>query len=191
MSATPRQHAKREALVEAAARVLRRDGLGGCTARAIAEESPLTKSALHYYFDDVDEIVDLAFRRLMDDYFARIEAAAEAESDPVQALWSAARAYLRLGGERPGKAPLLWFEVHLEASRRGELRSVREITDRGLAYFTRLSRRAGAEEPERRASTFFASLIGALVRQSAHALDTEAFLRDAALAMALPAPRPL
>ena len=86
--------------MEAAADVLRREGWAGCTARAISDASPLTKSALHYYFDDVDEIVELAFRRVMDEALSRVEAVAEAEADPVDALWGAARA--RFERARPG-----------------------------------------------------------------------------------------
>lgn len=184
----PRQLVKRDALIEAAARVLLREGLAGCSVRAVAEASPLTKSALHYYFEDFEELLDLAFRRAMDEFFARVEVAAEAESDPVNALWAAARTYLQLGADRPGRAPLLGFEVQIQSTRRGQLDSVREVADRNLAFFTRLLRRTGLSEPEQRASVFLATLLGALVRNSAHALDLEIFLAEAALAMGLPRP---
>ena len=55
---TPNQRDKQRQIVEAARRVLARDGLAGCTARAVADASPLTKSAINYYFASMDEIID-------------------------------------------------------------------------------------------------------------------------------------
>jgi DNA-binding transcriptional regulator YbjK len=68
MYVTPDVAARRRFLLDALAlrpgeavlTVLARDGLAGCTARAVAEASPLTKSALHYYFSDMDKIIDQA-----------------------------------------------------------------------------------------------------------------------------------
>jgi DNA-binding transcriptional regulator YbjK len=57
---TPNQRDKQRQIIEAARRVLARDGLAGCTARAVARASPLTKSAMHYYFRDIDDVVDQA-----------------------------------------------------------------------------------------------------------------------------------
>lgn len=82
--------------------VLRRGGLGACTAPAIADASPLTKSALHYYFADTDEIVDVAFRRLMEQFLERVQDAAAAAPDPLSTLWAATETYLRLGSGPPG-----------------------------------------------------------------------------------------
>ena len=57
---SPNQDSKRRQIIEAARVVLARGGLSGCTARAVAEASPLTKSAINYYFASMDEIIDLA-----------------------------------------------------------------------------------------------------------------------------------
>ncbi len=186
----PRQLAKREALIEAAADVLRREGWAGCTARAISDASPLTKSALHYYFDDVDEIVELAFRRVMDEALSRVEAVAEAEADPNQALWCAARAFLELGGVGAGHPVTLWIDAYAATARSASFQREREeLLDRGLGIFERIARRARWEDPARRVSVLYSALAGAVMRESVRPLDTDAFLDDLALALDLPAPR--
>ena len=55
---SPNQRRKRQQIVEAARRVLAEQGLAACSVRAIADASPLTKSAIHYYFADINELVD-------------------------------------------------------------------------------------------------------------------------------------
>ncbi len=186
---SPRQLEKREALVDAAAQVLRREGLAGCTARAISDASPLTKSALHYYFDHVDEIIELAFERVIEAGLARVEGAAEAHDDPLDALWAAARAFLGLGGDRVGQVVMLWVEAQAEAARTQRFQRVRrDLAARGRELFVRLARRLRWEEPERRASVFHSALTGAVMRRSAEELEPEAFLYDLASVMGIAPP---
>ena len=182
----PRQLAKRDALVDAAARVMLHEGLAGCTVRAVAAASPLTKSALHYYFEDFEELLELAHERLVDVFESRIEAAAEAETDPERALSAAMRTFVELGSDRPDKTPLLWFEVQIEAVRSGRFGSASRRPDRLLGTFTQLVRRAGFSHPEHRASILFSALIGAVVRRSIYDHDLEELLADAMRAMKLP-----
>ena len=77
---------KRAQIVEAARVVLARDGLGGCTARAVADAGPLTKSAIHYYFHDVDEIVDKAMEVYVATMVANLRARAASVTDPQERL---------------------------------------------------------------------------------------------------------
>ena len=172
----------------AAADVLRSEGVAACTARAIAEASPLTKSALHYYFDDTDEIVDLAFRRLMEQYLARIEKAAADADGPVAALWAATEAYLRFGADRPtGRAPMLWFEYRVASARRGDSRTVNELSDRAAAVFQRLVEATGVAGPTARGAALFAALGGSLARdQLRDDADRRALLDQLAEALDLP-----
>jgi AcrR family transcriptional regulator len=179
-TASPNQTAKREALIAAASEVLRTGGLAACTARAIADASPLSKSALHYYFDDVNEIVDLAFRQLIDRYLARVRAAADGETDPVEALWAAARVYLELGSDRPGRVPMLWFEIQVDAGRRGELGTIAEFTEMAFELFTDLVTATGADRPAQRASALFSALIGTVVRAEIGPIDLDVAIADLA-----------
>lgn len=185
-----RQLAKRETLVSAAADVLRHEGWAGCTARAISDASPLTKSALHYYFDDVDEVVELAFRRVIDEGLSAVEAAAAVCDDPIDALWSAARAFLEMGGTGAGRPVTLWIEAQAATARSPRFQQAREdLVERGIDIFERLARRAGWAEPERGASVMHSALCGAVIRESVQPLDREAFLKDLAHVMGLAGPR--
>ena len=172
----------------AAAEVLRTKGVAACTARAIAEASPLTKSALHYYFEDTDEIVDLAFRRLMEQYLARIEKAAADADGPVAALWAATDAYLRFGADRPsGRVPMLWFEYRVASARRGDSRTANELSDRAEAVFVRLVEATGAPDAAARGATLFAALGGSLARdQLRDEADRRALLDRLAVGLDLP-----
>jgi AcrR family transcriptional regulator len=70
---TPNQEFRRRQVVVAAARVLRKQGVGGCTVRAVAAEVGMSKSALQYYVADADELVDLGFAALQDSFLEHID----------------------------------------------------------------------------------------------------------------------
>ena len=124
---------KREQIIDAAKQVLARDGLGACTARAVADASPLTKSAVHYYFDDIHQIVDIAMREHVTTMLAGLRRAAEGESDPAEKLWAVVDAYLATFAAQPNAA-FLWFEYWIDAGRRnsadaiaGTVADIREL----------------------------------------------------------------
>lgn len=56
---TPNQQAARARIATGAATVVARAGIAGCTVRAVADEAAMTKSTVHYYLRDADELVDL------------------------------------------------------------------------------------------------------------------------------------
>src|ERR1700742_1015439 len=74
---------KREQIIDAARTVLARNGLAACTARAVADASPLTKSAIHYYFRDIDETVDRAVLAHLDAMLATLRQRATAIAAPA------------------------------------------------------------------------------------------------------------
>src|SRR6201996_9755522 len=94
MARSPNQDSKRRQIIEAARVVLARDGLAGCTARAVADASPLTKSAINYYFASMDEIIDLAVAAHVEAMLAALRAAAARERDPDPRLHAALRVHL-------------------------------------------------------------------------------------------------
>jgi AcrR family transcriptional regulator len=63
---SPNQRAVRARIAEAAATLVARDGIAACTVRAVADEASLTKSTVHNYVRDANELVDLAVRAFMD-----------------------------------------------------------------------------------------------------------------------------
>ena len=192
------QHeARRRAIIEAAAEVLRTRGLSACTARSIAGAGPLTKSALHYYFDDIDEVIDLAFRSLMDSFYERLAAIAAEALTAQEALWSTARAYLHLGTDRPGsgghRVPMLWFEMQVAATRAGNLDTVRAITERVLQLFVHLVADTGTARPTQTGTALMNALIGIVVRADMDEIDLDAELCAVAALLGLfpPAPAPV
>ncbi|MFC9437758.1 TetR/AcrR family transcriptional regulator [Nocardia sp. NPDC057030] len=108
---------KREQIIDAAKQVLARDGLAACTARSVAQASPLSKSAVHYYFDDIHQIVDLAMREHVAAMVAELRRAVDAETDPAEQVWAVVDTYLRTFAEQPNAA-FLWFEYWIDSGRR-------------------------------------------------------------------------
>lgn len=189
-SSTTQRDARREAIVAAASEVMRSQGVAACTARAIADASPLTKSALHYYFHDIDEVVHLAFASLMGQFIDRIEKAARSSESPGDALWAAALTYLRLGTDRPGGArvPLLWFEYQVTTARHGETTGASELTERTLRLFTDLTAATEVDAAAARASALFSGLIGTIVRNAMDPQPPEGTLAALFESLGLPAP---
>src|SRR5581483_7344263 len=100
--------------------VLAEGGLAACTARAVADASPLTKSAIHYYFNDINEIIDQAVLAHLDAMLEGLRADANRISDPDERLWAVLDAYLATFADQP-HAAFLWFEYWVSAGRRGAL----------------------------------------------------------------------
>ncbi len=176
---SPNKRAKREALIIAAIGVLRTRGLAGCTSRAIAEASGLAKSALHYYFRDTEEIVELAFQRLMTQYIERIRAAADAAPEPNAALWAATSTYLHLGStQHSDQLPMLWFEVQLAASRCGDTAALSRLTAQTTEMLSAIVAATGVKAPAATARVLLASLVGILVRDALEPIDLDEALRE-------------
>jgi AcrR family transcriptional regulator len=114
---TPNQLGRQQQIIDAARDVLAREGLAGCTARSVADASPLTKSAVHYYFRDSEEIIDRAMSAHLDAMLASLRQVAAAEADPVRRLWRVVDAYLDVFAGNP-HAARLWFEYWIALSRR-------------------------------------------------------------------------
>jgi AcrR family transcriptional regulator len=64
---------RRQQLIEAAIRVLQRDGIGQVTTRAIATEAGAPLASIHYTFGSKDEIVRAAFEQVITELLAELE----------------------------------------------------------------------------------------------------------------------
>ncbi|MFL6118107.1 TetR/AcrR family transcriptional regulator [Actinophytocola sp.] len=155
------QRVKRAQIVAAAKKVLATQGLAACTARAVADASPLTKSAIHYYFHDVDEIVDEAMSAHVDAMLASLRSAAEAEGDPDERLWRVVEAYLATFADLP-HAAFLWFEYWVAASRRESLDAAAGMLDRVHALLVEVLPGQAASET---AHQILSWLLGTIVQQ--------------------------
>jgi AcrR family transcriptional regulator len=158
---------KRQEIVDAAVRVIMRDGLRACTARAVADESPLTKSAIHYYFDSIDEIIDAAMDHHLDLFLDRLRRTAEQFDDPGTRFWRVVEDYLAFFAETPGSTTV-WFGYWLSNMERQRLERNVELQTRIAGVLGSLLAEAGADDPPARSRALFSYLIGAVLRQEVH-----------------------
>jgi AcrR family transcriptional regulator len=115
MKTTPYHHgALREALIQAAETILKRDGLNALTLRAAAREAGVSHAAPSYHFGDLtgllSELAADGFRR----FAAQIRAALTV---PTARRWDGARAYVAFATEHPALFQLMFRSDRLEESR--------------------------------------------------------------------------
>jgi len=115
---TPYHHgALRDALLEAAERVLERDGLPGLTLRAVAREAGVSHAAPTHHFGDltglVSELAAIGFRR----FNAAMVTAVAGERTPIEQALARARAYVGYAQANPGMYGLMFRTERLDYSR--------------------------------------------------------------------------
>jgi AcrR family transcriptional regulator len=156
---TPYHHgALRDALLEAAERVLERDGLAGLTLRAVAREAGVSHAAPTHHFGDltglVSELAAIGFRQFN---AAMGEACTPETPYPVRGM-ARAKAYIGYAKAHPGMYGLMFRAERLNMSRP----SLREAAD---ASFTGLVRAVGASRHEQiDAEALSLEQAGAIVR---------------------------
>lgn len=161
---SPNQLAKQEQIIEAARMVLARDGLAGCTARAIADASPLTKSAIHYYFSDIDLLVDRAMAAHVTDFLDNLRMVAAKYADPEERLWAVLEAYLDTFADNPSAA-FVWFEYWVAVGRAEHLEAAEVMLRSMIELLTDLLRDTKIDDPRARARALQSYLLGAIVQQ--------------------------
>jgi AcrR family transcriptional regulator len=130
---TPYHHgALRDALLEAAERVLERDGLAGLTLRAVAREAGVSHAAPTHHFGDLtgllSELAAIGFRR----FNAAMVAAVAGERTPIEKALARARAYVGYAQANPGMYGLMFRTERLDYSR-PSLHEAAEASFAGLA----------------------------------------------------------
>src|SRR5437879_7421862 len=109
--------ALRDALLEAAERVLEHDGLAGLTLRAVAREAGVSHAAPTHHFGDltglVSELAALGFRQ----FNATMEAARATGTVPVEKSMAGAKAYVGYAQAHPGMYGLMFRTERLDMSR--------------------------------------------------------------------------
>src|SRR5689334_8044776 len=114
---TPYHHgALRDALLQAAERVLERDGLAGLTLRAVAREAGVSHAAPTHHFGDltglVSELAAIGYRQ-----FSAAMTAAKASGTLQEQGLAAARAYVAFAQAHPGMYGLMFRAERLDMSR--------------------------------------------------------------------------
>jgi AcrR family transcriptional regulator len=161
------QDHKRAQIIEAARVVLARDGLAGCTARAVAEASPLTKSAIHYYFSDIDEIIDAAVAAHLDAMLATLRDGAGQHTDPHQRLHAVLETYLAIFAEKP-HAAFLFFEYWIAAGRRGSSETVEQMLRAVQSLLAEMLGDLAIDDNDHVAHALLSWLLGTVVQQQLH-----------------------
>jgi AcrR family transcriptional regulator len=131
--ATPYHHgALRDALLEAAERVLERDGLAGLTLRAVAREAGVSHAAPTHHFGDltglVSELAAIGFRQ----FNSAMVAAATGGGSLDERAMARAKAYVAYAQAHPGMYGLMFRAERLDYSR-PSLHEAAEASFAGLA----------------------------------------------------------
>ncbi|MDO9560963.1 MAG: TetR/AcrR family transcriptional regulator [Bradyrhizobium sp.] len=116
--ATPYHHGDlHDALLEAAERVLERDGLGGLTLRAVAREAGVSHAAPTHHFGDltglVSELAAIGFRQ----FNVAMEAAGAIDAPPLLKAMARAKAYVAYAQAHPGMYGLMFRTERLDMTR--------------------------------------------------------------------------
>ncbi|MEU8542094.1 TetR/AcrR family transcriptional regulator [Streptomyces sp. NPDC048717] len=128
---------RREELIEAAIRVMIRDGVGRATTRAVVAEAGLPLGAFHYCFRSKEELLQSVIERIMVRASAPAVAAASVDGMSVE---SAVRTALHAYWERIRQSPdehLLTYELTQYALRQPGLA---ELARKQYAHYTRVTR---------------------------------------------------
>src|SRR3984893_13076716 len=124
--------ALRDALLEAAERVLERDGLSGLTLRAVAREAGVSHAAPTHHFGDltglVSELAAIGFQQ----FNAAMAAATAAGSSLIEKAMARANAYVSYAQAHPGMYGLMFRTERLDMSR-PSLHEAAEASFAGLA----------------------------------------------------------
>lgn len=161
--ATDRGRARRTAILDAAIEVVARDGTGAVTHRAVAKLAKVPLAATTYYFASRDDLLLEAFRHLTARRMAAYDAAfailpAKLSAEVAAAGW--AHALAELLTHEPA-AVVAEFEMHLEGSRRAQLRAIHHTWEtKAMAYFTAGMKAIGSKKPEADAALVLAVLTG-------------------------------
>jgi AcrR family transcriptional regulator len=143
---TPYHHgALRDALLQAAERVLERDGLAGLTLRAVAREAGVSHAAPTHHFGDltglVCELAAIGFRQFN---AAMAEACSPDMPFPAKGL-ARAKAYVGYARAHPGMYGLMFRTERLDYSR-PSLHEAAEASFSGLASAIAASRHEQIEQ---------------------------------------------
>jgi AcrR family transcriptional regulator len=134
--------ALRDALLEAAARVLERDGLAGLTLRAVAREAGVSHAAPTHHFGDltglVSELAAIGFTK----FNAAMAAAGASGASLMDKALARTRAYVAYAQAHPGMYGLMFRTERLDMSRPS-------LCEAANASFAGLAGAIGADRQER------------------------------------------
>ncbi len=143
---TPTGERRRAELLEAAARLMERDGSQAVSMQAVAKEAGVSVGLIYRYFRGKEELLLAVIMGVLDALAVEVPAAvAAAGEDPVRGLVAAFRAYCRTIDGHRHAAVLTYRETkHLDASRRARLKELELSTSEPLRRLIREAIECGA-----------------------------------------------
>ena len=141
---TPYHHgALHDALLQAAERVLERDGLAGLTLRAVAREAGVSHAAPTHHFGDLtgllSELAAIGFRM----FNVAMVAARNSETHPLMKALANAKAYVAYAQAHPGMYSLMFRNERIDMTR-PSLHEAATASFQGLANSARRRSREAA-----------------------------------------------
>lgn len=160
----PRGESRRRAILEAALRIVGREGAGAVTHRAVAAEAGVPLAATTYYFSSRDDLLAEALELAAREDLVRLDRdAVDYAADPLtpetlaDRLTATVSAWLR--GDRP--TLLAEYEISLESARRPELAATcRAWSDGYVRALAPALGALGSRDAERDAWIVFTALCG-------------------------------
>lgn len=188
---TPNQQAARRRIIEAAADLIAKEGLSACTIRAVADSSGLTKSTVHYYFDDANELVDLSVNEIMQRLARHAREAVLAAPDATSAVEFLVRLFMGRGTTPPDlvfRESMLWPAYTAHAWRRDAKASILQGLETLRRVFQLALERAPmpASEAAERANSVHNYLLGAMIRNMIEPIGRAEIARAVAALSGLP-----
>ena len=179
---TPNQQAAREKIIAAAADLIAEHDLSACTIRAVAEWSGLTKSTVHYYFDDANELIDLSVSEIFQRMARHAGESVIAAGDGVAGLEFLVRLFLgraKTPRDVTFRQSMLWPAYTAHAWKRGATAAILHNLEALRRVFELALECAGTEADEagERANSIHNYLLGAMVRNMIEPLDRDEVAR--------------
>jgi DNA-binding transcriptional regulator YbjK len=178
----PRGAARREALLEAALRIVGDVGADAVTHRRVAEEAGLPLASTTYWFESKEQLLTAALELAAQRDIARlrqfesdmIAVGSDSAHDPLEIALSAIIEPLdECAGATRGSL-IATYALLIEAARRPAMRAVAQAwTEAYLDVLARQLARAGSSKPEADAELLLAATDGLLISQLASGETTD------------------
>jgi AcrR family transcriptional regulator len=98
----------RRDILDAAARLLAKDGPEGLTLRSIAREAGITAPSIYAHFEDLDTVKDALVANAFQHLDQLLSAVAREIADPAARLRAMCRAYVAFGDEYPNEYAIMF-----------------------------------------------------------------------------------
>jgi AcrR family transcriptional regulator len=167
---------KRREIIEVAKSALLAHGLDGFTARVLTDSGSFSRSAIHYYFDSVEEIIDGAMASQLESFLDILNAEAAEHEAPLDRFWAVTQSYLAHFSAQPALT-LLWFDYSIAAVQAGRPHPAIEIESRLQEIFVGLLRDCGVPDWQSRSEAMLAFMLGTTLRGVLHPVAPAGDLR--------------